>query len=201
MCTPVDSAGQPLRANKTGEQEAMRNILGRRWRMLAPLFVALLAALALSPAAPAHSAVTLVDCTAGTEMSTFNPPLTFVTQPTTVHVDGTLGPCVSTTNPNINSATITINGSGTADCLLASFNSTYVAHWNNGPNSVIRYTTTINIKPDGETVFVALGQVVSGQFEGAEVVRTTVEATVDVLACLTTGVRTISGPTTLTLIG
>jgi hypothetical protein len=179
----------------------MRTILSHRWRLVTAALVALVAAVVVGPAAPAHSAVTLVDCTAGTETSTFNPPLTFVTQPTTVHVDGTLGPCVSTTNPNINSATISINGSGTADCLLATFNSTYVAHWNDGPNSVIRYTTTINIKPDGETVFVALGQVVSGQFEGAEVVRTTVEATVDALACLTTGVRTISGPTTLTLIG
>jgi hypothetical protein len=77
-----------------------------------------------------------------------------------------------------------------------------VVDWNSGANSVIRYNLTVNIKPAGETVFVSEGEVVSGQFAGAQVVRTTVEATLDALKCLTVqGVMTASGPTALVIAG
>jgi hypothetical protein len=80
--------------------------------------------------------------------------------------------------------------------------STMIVDWNSGPNSVIRYTLTVNIKPDGETVFVSVGQVVSGQFAGATVVRATAEATLDVTGCRTSdGVRHASGPAALALVG
>ncbi|MFV2116804.1 hypothetical protein ACFHW0_31395 [Micromonospora sp. LOL_025] len=172
----------------------------RTWTRLAAVTVAMAMAMALTPMTPANATPTLVACSPGTETTTFDPPLTLITQQTDVHVDGTLGPCVSTTNPNINGATFTIDGEGPASCLLANFNSTYVANWNDGPDSVITYYTNVNLKPAGVTVFVSYGEVVSGQFQGAQVVRTTVEATIDVLKCATTGVPASSGPTTLTLI-
>jgi hypothetical protein len=156
-----------------------------------------------SASATAAGLATLVACPLGTEATTFTPGLTFVPRPTSVHVEGTLGGCVSTTNPSINNATFTIDGHGTASCLLPTFDSTMVVvDWNSGANSVIRYTLTVNIKPGGETVFVSVGQVVSGQFAGAAVVRATVEATLDVAKCLTgDGVRHASGPAALALVG
>jgi hypothetical protein len=163
--------------------------------------VMIVPALVLGLANPAHSEATLVECPIGTETVNFNPGLTFVPRPTSVHVDGTLGPCVSTSNPAINNATFTINGAGTGSCLASNFDTTMVVDWNDGPNSVIRYFLTVNIKPAGETIFVSLGEVQSGQFAGALVVRATVETTVDATKCLTTGVTTASGPATLTLVG
>jgi hypothetical protein len=168
----------------------------------AGLFFALLTTVLPVGTQMASAAVTLVACPAGTEATDFQPGLTLVPRPTTVHVEGTLGSCVSTSNPAINNATFTINGSGTASCLTASFNSTMVVDWNSGANSVIRYNLTVNIKPAGETVFVSEGEVVSGQFAGAQVVRTTIEATLDALKCLTVqGVMTASGPTALVIAG
>lgn len=146
--------------------------------------------------------LTLVSCPLGTEAVTFQPGLTYTPKPTNVHIEGTMGPCSSLSNPLISSATFTVNGSGTASCLAAQFDSTMVVDWNDGPNSVIRYNITINAKPNGESVFISEGEVVSGQFAGAQVVRTTADVTLEVTKCLTEdGLEHASGPVTLTLAG
>jgi hypothetical protein len=168
--------------------------------MMAAVFLAASMSVLAAETGSANADTTLVDCSVGAEATTFTPGLTFVPQPTSVHVDGTLADCVST-DLAINSATFTINGGGTGSCLTSSFNSTMVVDWNSGANSVIRYDLTVNIKPDGETVFVSVGEVVSGQFAGARVVRATAEATLDVTKCLDGGVRNASGPATLTIVG
>lgn len=146
--------------------------------------------------------LTLVSCPLGDEAVRFQPGLTYEPEPTNVHIEGTMGPCASLSNPEIAYATFTVNGSGTASCLAAQFNSTMVVDWNDGPNSVIRYNITINAKPNGESVFISEGEVVSGQFEGAQVVRTTADVTLEVTKCLTEeGLEHASGPVTLTLVG
>ncbi|TYB47502.1 hypothetical protein FXF51_57820 [Nonomuraea sp. PA05] len=141
-------------------------------------------------------------CPLGTQTVTWSPGLTFVSQPTSLHIEGTLATCASTASPALNNATFVINGSGTGSCLASSFpNATMVVDWNDGPGSVITYDLTVNIKPAGETVFVAVGEVDSGQFAGGDVVRSTAEVTLDLTACLTTGLTSSSGPTSLTIAG
>lgn len=61
--------------------------------------------------------------------------------------------------------------------------STVVVDWNSGADSVIRYDITVIIKPAGETIFITEGEVVGGQFAGAQVVRATADLSADVTAC------------------
>ncbi|MCK2218205.1 hypothetical protein MF672_031100 [Actinomadura sp. ATCC 31491] len=172
-------------------------------RSLAALAAAItLVAASATTALPAHGLATLVACPLGTQTVTWSPGLTYVPQPTSLHIEGILASCVSATDPALNNATFVINGSGTGSCLTSSFpNATMVVDWNDGPDSVITYDLTVNIKPAGETVFVSVGQVDSGQFAGGDVVRTTAEVTLDLAACLTTGLNSSSGPTSLTVTG
>ncbi|MFF5900893.1 hypothetical protein ACFY8O_33940 [Streptomyces argenteolus] len=158
---------------------------------------------AVAAAPPADTRLlTLVSCPLGTEAASFQPGLTYTPQQTNLHIEGTIGPCLSVSNPSITSATFVVNGSGTASCTSAEFDSTLVVDWDSGPNSVIDYNLTINAKPNGESVFITVGEVVAGQFAGAAVVRTTADVTLDVTKCLTAeGLEEAAGPVTLTLVG
>ena len=62
-------------------------------------------------------------------------------------------------------------------------------------------TGSINLKPDGETVFVLTGTVTGGLFAGETVVQTKILLSTDLTACLTPqGLTSVSGPITLTVI-
>ncbi len=170
-------------------------------RLLALAAAVTMSVTAAPGTATANDLTPLVSCPGGFETVTFNPGLTFIPRPNSVHVDGFLAPCVSTSNPEITSATFIVDGAGTGSCLLSDFHTTMVVDWSAGPNSVIRYDVTVNVKPAGQTVFITVGRVHSGQFAGANILRSTVELTADAAKCATQeGVQTAFGPANLTVI-
>jgi hypothetical protein len=76
-----------------------------------------------------------------------------------------------------------------------------VYHWNDGSSSTVRYTLTIDAKPDGQTVLTTLGTVISGVFTGDTASHTTLAITTNLLGCLSPGgVTSVSGPIVVTFL-
>ncbi|GAB2597290.1 hypothetical protein GCM10027168_32700 [Streptomyces capparidis] len=170
-------------------------------RAAALLAALLLPLLALTGTAPAHAAPTLAACPTGWVNAHFSPGLTTESRPTSVDTEGMLGPCLSVGNPAITAARFTTHGTGMASCTAAAFDTTAVVDWNAGPDSVIDYHITVNLKPAGESVLVAEGEVVEGQFAGATVLRVATGLQPSVTGCLTAeGVTESSGPHALAVV-
>ncbi|MEU6481047.1 hypothetical protein ABZ858_30050 [Streptomyces sp. NPDC047017] len=150
-------------------------------------------------AAPSGAALVDVVCPVGSNISTYTPGLTYTSKPTHFTATGQVSGCVSLSNPALTGANLSAAGDGTASCTSGSFSNTTVYHWNTGQSSTVVGTGSINLKPDGETVFVLTGTVTSGPFTGATVLQTKVLLSTDLLACLTPGgLTSIAGPITLT---
>ncbi|MFT7838450.1 hypothetical protein Q5530_20110 [Saccharothrix sp. BKS2] len=172
----------------------------RPLRRAAALLSVLAAAVATaSVAAPAHAAGLDQVCV-GTEVTTFDPPLTLTARPTTVTVSGVYTTC---TNPGAVTATYAETFPLTASC-LALFDSgsalrTFTWGGTEAP-STFQYNVTSSAVA-GQVVVTNTGVITAGGFApaGAEQVITLV--TPNVLQCLVGGVASVSGPTTLTVHG
>ncbi|MGW0931903.1 hypothetical protein [Streptomyces sp. NPDC002644] len=155
-------------------------------------------------AAPASAAgaSSLVDvtCPLGTQISTYQPGLTYTPRRTTFTAEGSLAPCVSLSHPEIVGAEFTAVGQGEASCTGADFSDVSIYRWNTGQTSRVEGRLTINLKPSGQTVLVRVGEVTSGLFEGATVTQTKVLPALNLLDCLTAdGLQNDSGALSLTV--
>ncbi|MEU3528370.1 hypothetical protein AB0E62_31715 [Streptomyces sp. NPDC038707] len=149
------------------------------------------------------SAQALVDitCTLGVQVTKFNPGLTFVPQQVDFTVSGTLGGCVSLTNPQIVGGTFSGAGQGVLSCTAGSSTSRNTIRWNTGQSSVVESEFVVNVKPDGTTVLVSEGSVVGGLFQGSTVVQTRALPNTDLTACAEPGgLQATSGAVTTTIL-
>ncbi|MFH8755927.1 hypothetical protein [Streptomyces atroolivaceus] len=133
---------------------------------------------------------------------TYNPGLTLLPQPVSFNSNLVLGPCVSLTHPSITGGTGSFQGTGPLSCVGGSpgaYNIVY--NWNDGSNSTVRYTLTLDLKPGGQTVLTTIGTVISGVFAGDTASHTTLAITTDLLGCLSPGgITSVSGPIVVTFL-
>lgn len=183
--------------------------------MKKPLFFSILAALliaftllSLMNLKTAHAqplSLQTLQCT-GNEVTTFSPALTNTVQPYTFASTLTLGTAASpvgtclvigapiTGGTEFHQRTFTTS----CDSLLHPTPVTETLTWNTGATSTIDFTTSENNSVEGETVITRIGRVTDGFGQGNSAVETVTEETVDVTACFTTGLTSLSGQITLT---
>ncbi|MEU1056079.1 hypothetical protein ABZ397_26455 [Streptomyces sp. NPDC005876] len=159
--------------------------------------------LALS-ATPAVAADGIVSCPLGVQSTTYTPGLTYTTPPPQVDVDvtGTLGPCVST-DLSHTAGTYTFSGSGNLNCLTGSSVGIGKITWANPGTQPSRFSQSYSIalRPNGTTVLVSSGPIISGDYAGHTIVITIVLTSTDLLACLTPqGMTNTSGPFLVTVL-
>ncbi|MFF6824784.1 hypothetical protein [Streptomyces longwoodensis] len=169
--------------------------------------LAALAGFLMLPSAQASVAaedVDLVSCPLGVQSTTYTPGLTFTTPApdVTVSSSGTLGACAST-DLDHTAATYQFKGSGNLNCLGGNSTGTGKITWADPGTTPSRFTfvASIALRPDGTTVLVATGPVISGDYTGHTVVHTVVITSLDLLACATPGGLTLtSGPFSTTIV-
>jgi len=146
----------------------------------------------LTAAVPAHAALVDLDC-AGLATAHYSPGLTNTVQTVAITGSAIYYPCVSS-DLTLVSGTSTVSAVGVASCTSGGFAGTAVFHWNNGGTTTANYTATINAREDGEAVTTATGEVVSGEFVGDTYTSVNVLTTLQVLACETSGLTSVTGP-------
>ncbi|NTX01471.1 hypothetical protein [Myxococcus sp. CA040A] len=152
----------------------------------------------LSSGVAAAETVTL-EC-AGTSALHYEPGLTNTPQQVSFTSNTTYGPCLGIPL-GIASGTSQGFGSSINSCTFASTSFTHTITWNDSTTSVIAGSSIASAGPAGEKIIVANGVVVSGRFQGAQVVRTLTLLNTDLLGCFTPeGVSDVAGPVTLTVV-
>ncbi len=156
-------------------------------------------AVALSPA-PAHAAAAAAEQTCvGTEVTTFDPPLTLTARPVTITVSGTYPTC---TYAGAVTATYAETFSLTASCLVLFDSGSALRTFTWGGTvapSVFEYNVTSNAVA-GQVVVTNTGVIKSGGFAPAGAVQVITLVTPNVVQCLAGGVASVTGPTTLTIL-
>jgi hypothetical protein len=165
-------------------------------RLVRGVVVAVLASAALS-ATPAHAATVEQVCV-GTEVTTFDPPLTFAQRETTITVNGLFPAC---TNAGAVTGTYAETFSLTSSCLVL-FDSGPALRtfaWGGAvAPSEFRYNATSNVV-GAAVVTTNTGVITSGGFAPAGAVQVVTLVTPNVVQCLAGGVASMTGPTTLTI--
>jgi hypothetical protein len=167
-----------------------------RLSRLAHCFAAALLAASLS-AVPAH-AVTVEQVCAGTEVTTFSPPLTLTSRQVTVTVSGVYPTCA---NANAVTATYAETFSLTASCLVLFDSGSALRTFTWGGTvapSEFQYNVTSSAV-GGQVVVTNTGVISSGGFAPAGAVQVITLVTPNVVQCLAGGVASVTGPTTLTI--
>lgn len=161
--------------------------------------VALLAAAAMAPAAGAATALTCP----GTETSTFSPPLTNTTKPTSISIGHSYGPCVNATNPlelRSGTASVTIPPVPlSCTSLLFSGPGSRVIHWSTGTTSTFSFTATMSFLAGGAIQVTEEGSITAGEFFGDTALSTVTVASSNFLACGGAGVSQFVGVVTMTI--
>lgn len=141
-----------------------------------------------------------ISCPVGSQVGTYMPGLTYEPRDVTFSAHGNVSGCVDVSGHGIAGATFASSGQGTASCLSGSVSNTTTYHWSSGHSSTVQSTGAINLKPNGITVLVLTGTVVSGLFEGATIVQTKTLLNSNLAACATPeGLTSVGGPITLTV--
>jgi hypothetical protein len=176
------------------------NLIRSRLSALA-ITLGVIAALSVVEARPAAGADAVsITCLLGSQTTTYDPGLTFQTRPTSFSVKGTLDGCVSPTNPQVVRGTFSGKGSGSFSCLAASAPLTTVIEWNTGQQTTVLIDLTVNAKPNGTTVLVSAGRVISGLFRGGLYTSPKVLPNTDLVGCATPqGVPAASGAVVVTI--
>ena len=177
-----------------------------RWSSWCARLVAGAGAVALTTgtllvAAPGAGAAGVDLSCPGQQATSYDPGVTLT--PRTVHIttDGVLGPCASS-DPTLLSGSYHDDVTGTVDCTFGSVHGIRTIAWNNGRTSTVSFATTLDAKPDGETVVVEQGTVTAGEFTGDATLSTITLAQTALAACATpTGVTSTAGPVTTTYTG
>ncbi|MCE7001174.1 hypothetical protein LZG04_41100 [Saccharothrix sp. S26] len=163
-------------------------------RLAGGVVVVLVGALSAAPA----QAATVEQVCAGTEVTTFDPPLTFTPRETTITVSGVFPSC---TNAGAVTGTYAETFSLTASCLTL-FDSgaaqrTFAWGGTVAPTE-FQYNAVSNAA-GAAVVTTNTGVVTSGGFAPAGAVQVVSLVTPNALQCLTAGVVSMAGPTTLTI--
>lgn len=161
--------------------------------------VLLAAAVALVGAGGANATVTR--CT-GTHAVSFSPPLTNTPQPVTVSVDNDFPLCLSLADPTLTSGwsrhSVVSNVSCTSLLTSGSANDRFA--WSNGQTSTFAFDFAVTLV-NGSQVIEQLGTIAAGEFAGAEGVGVATLPALDLGACAGAGLRRVSGPYLLTIVG
>jgi hypothetical protein len=176
----------------------------RRTAVVAALAVGAAALVPAALATPQASALDLVRCTAGWETVTFSPPLTTTPQLVTGTTTGTYDPCVVVSGLSVTSRTSTHSGTtgpSTRTCndLLTSRLGQRVIHWSTGATSTFTFTGTVNTVGGDVLQALMIGTITAGEFEGLPATAIVLLTASDLDACATTGVRALSGLSTITI--
>jgi hypothetical protein len=145
-----------------------------------------------------------LNCT-GTVMTTLSPPLTNTQRETQVATTGSYSPCLVTGVSGITSGTVNYQVTRDYSCntLLGSGSGTTVIQWSNGQSSTFSYTTVTN-EVEGNFVIVSTGNISSGLFQNQSAVRvstlTSLSAADFLTACEGSGITSVSGPSTWTIL-
>ncbi|SEU28653.1 hypothetical protein SAMN05443572_10848 [Myxococcus fulvus] len=150
-------------------------------------------------------ALTLLTCPLGTTVSEYSPSLKNEPQDVTVRGAGELSGCIGLLGAQVSSAsnrTETFRPGYSCLDLLAIVPVLARLTWNTGEVSEIAQTQ-VTVRTEGlSLVFVQMGTVRSGKFEGATVVRTYTFLSTDLEACSSAeGLARLEGTQTLVLTG
>ncbi|MBN9682026.1 MULTISPECIES: hypothetical protein [unclassified Corallococcus] len=151
-------------------------------------------------ATESRAEIALLTCPVGTSATTYKPPLTNTAKDTQVHSDAVFGPCTGLTSTNIASALFTYDAFGKFACGPSTGTASFTIRWSDGTTSKSTGAVSISLRPAGEVVATIIGSITEGRFQGGTINYTVVLAQTDLLACATTGVPSVAGPATLTLL-
>jgi hypothetical protein len=144
-------------------------------------------------------ALTVGQTCVGTEVTSYNPPLTFTTRPVTVTVNGIFTSCTNPDAPTgFYSETFTISASCLVPLEVASPTRTIV--WGNAEAepSAFRYNVT-ETEVGGQLIVTSTGAITHGMFAPASAEQVVTLVTPNTLQCLSTGISNVTGPTSLTI--
>lgn len=149
-------------------------------------------------AGPAH-AVTVAQTCVGTEVTTFNPPLTFTPQPVTITVNGVYPTC---TDPGAFNGSYFETFTLTASCttLFDAGTATRTVVWGNpaAEPTTFDYNVVTNAV-GGQVVTTNSGVLTDGRYTPGSAQQVIALVTPNVLQCLGSGVASVTGPTVLTI--
>jgi hypothetical protein len=163
------------------------------------IVVALLAAgSVIGTASPAHALTVDQVCT-GTWAVTYNPPITLTPRLVSATLTGYFPSC---TNPEAFNGYYVQHFTDTVSCatLLSAGAASRTFIWGNpaAEPSTFEYNWTVS-DIAGQVVVTNTGLITSGKFAPDSAEQVAILPTPDVLLCLTTGIPTLTGPTTLTI--
>lgn len=144
-------------------------------------------------------ASTLITCV-GPEVTHYDPPLTLVSRPTSIHADANYALCLG--GPT--SATGKVDGtSPSASCLAISQpDVTEVVQYNTHQTDVIDYTTSATARVGGFNIVTLTGTVTNGPHQGKTAVKTVQLTPIpEPTACAGDGLDVASGITELEILG
>ncbi|UVS79614.1 hypothetical protein [Actinokineospora sp. UTMC 2448] len=164
----------------------------------AVLSVVLVASGVVAGGVPARAGGLVQTCV-GTEVTSFDPPLTLVSWPTEITVSGLFPTCTHATARTASYAeTFTIN----ASCLVLGDSGTATRSFVWGDPAVAPSTFVYNVTSSavgGQIVVTSSGLITDGTFAPAGAVQTVTLLTPNTLQCATTGIATVTGPTTVNI--
>ena len=137
----------------------------------------------------------------GSQTSRYSPGLTFTSREVTTTATGVMSGCVSPTHPQLHSGTVVpYTGTSEQSCLLSNARFTKTVLWNTGHFSTYSARAVVNLKPDGTSVIVATGEVISGLFMGARIEQVSALPNTALTACLSDpGATEVLGPVIFTI--
>lgn len=139
-------------------------------------------------------AVGELTCTASSDIS-YSPGLRLFEQETDVTFDVNYSGCTSLTGSSITGGSRSGSFTGPRSCLTLppSGSATVEIYWSNGQTSVVDATTQ-STDVGGQTVHLLSGPIISGPFAGKTFSEEIVQASLDLLSCLTApGVESQTG--------
>lgn len=149
-------------------------------------------------ASPAH-AVTVAQTCVGTEVTTFDPPLTLTARPVTITVNGLYQTCTDPLAFNGSYAeTFTLTASCTT--LFDAGTATRTVEWGSpAPESSTFDYTVVTNAVGGQVITVNSGVLTGGRYAPGSVHQVITLVTPNILRCLGAGVASVTGPTVLTI--
>jgi hypothetical protein len=134
----------------------------------------------------------------GTNHETYTPGLSFHSQDIQFYAADTYTTCTSS-DPTLTAGSDTFAAELMMSCAQPVAVGSYIldVHWNNGKSSTFSLTSTILSEVAGQIVVAATGTVVAGEFNGAAVIAQFTQLAPDLLKCLSGGVTSASGTSTL----
>lgn len=167
-------------------------------RIAKVLSVVLLTSGLVAGATPAHAAAVVQTCV-GTEVTSFDPPLTLVSRPTRITVSGIFPTC---TDARAGTASYAETFTIPASCLALFDSGTATRSFAWGDPAVEPSTFVYNVTSTvvaGQIVVTSPGLITGGAFAPASALQTVTLLTPNVLQCATTGVANVTGPTLLAI--